>query len=348
MDYPAVNIAAEREKQTLFYPISPGPYDDWFIEYGYSPGLDDPEAEAERLAAILARSTEPELVFGNDADDMRAVGRGIDPRVNIFDMSSDAIGYADAQIDLMRRTLAGLAEKSPAKGSSWQETLEGVTATLKLWSQAATVVSRYIGGVYVDRAMVGQPGAGEPLRPVEAERQTRAMDVLARQVFAPEAFRMDPALLRRAAPERRGFDHLTMTEDPKIHEAVLNIQKVVLDHLLHPVVMARVADTTLYGNDYTLAAVMEDLTSAVFEGDPDGEVNSVRRGLQLEYTQRLAKMVRPVNDEVSYPPAAVSLAVYSLDRIRKQLEDDESDDAATAAHRAHLHLIIERALSKAV
>ena len=39
MDYPAVNYAADRDDQTLFYTIAPGPYDDWYIEYAYSPGL---------------------------------------------------------------------------------------------------------------------------------------------------------------------------------------------------------------------------------------------------------------------------------------------------------------------
>ena len=48
MDYPAVNYAPNREDQTLFYTIAPGPYDDWYIEYAYSPGLDDADAEAAK------------------------------------------------------------------------------------------------------------------------------------------------------------------------------------------------------------------------------------------------------------------------------------------------------------
>ena len=39
MDYPAVNYAPTAEEQTLFYTIAPGPYDDWYIEYAYTPGL---------------------------------------------------------------------------------------------------------------------------------------------------------------------------------------------------------------------------------------------------------------------------------------------------------------------
>ena len=101
MDYPAVNYAPTEKEQTLFYTIAPGPYDDWYIEYAYSPGLSDAEAEAARLETIASRSTEPELVFGNDADDMRYPGSGLDPRVNIM-ISLDSIGYAASQMALMQ------------------------------------------------------------------------------------------------------------------------------------------------------------------------------------------------------------------------------------------------------
>ena len=103
--YTKLYDASEREKQTRFYLTKPGPYDDWLIEFGYSPALDDPEAEAARLEAILARSTEPQLAFGNDADDMRAPGVGMDPRVNIFDMSSDAVTYAAQRMDLIQHRI---------------------------------------------------------------------------------------------------------------------------------------------------------------------------------------------------------------------------------------------------
>ena len=89
--------------------IAPDAHDDWYIEYAYSPGLADPDQEAERLATIAARSSQPDLVFGNDADDMRSPGSGLDPRVNIYDLSSDSIGYAASQMELMQRTLNKMA-----------------------------------------------------------------------------------------------------------------------------------------------------------------------------------------------------------------------------------------------
>ncbi|MBT8137756.1 MAG: zinc-dependent metalloprotease, partial [Gammaproteobacteria bacterium] len=106
MDYPALNVAPPDEEQTLFYSTSPGPYDDWVIEYGYSPAVDDADEERERLAEILARSVEPQHAFGNDADDMRNPGKAIDPRVNIYDMSSDGIGYAVKRLEQLDEVLA--------------------------------------------------------------------------------------------------------------------------------------------------------------------------------------------------------------------------------------------------
>ncbi len=344
MDYPAVNFAPSPEQQTLFYQTEPGSYDHWFIEYGYSTALDDAQAEAERLEAILARSTEPQLVFGNDADDMRSPGKAIDPRVNIYDMSSNPVAYASGQMALMQDTLNRMAEWTPEAGKSYEETWEGVGVMLNLWSRSAQVVSRYIGGVYVDRAMVGQDGAAEPFQPVAEDDQREAMKVLAEQVFAPGAFRFPDQLLRRTARERRGFDHSEATEDPKVHDAVLAIQKGVLDHLLHPVVLKRISDSELYGNGYELAAVINDLTDAIFAADARGNVNGFRQQLQLEYVTRLAAMVNgEARKNYHYP--AQSMALYSLNSIQDLLARKRNVNAATAAHTQHLQLAIERALS---
>jgi hypothetical protein len=207
MDYPAVNYAPSADEQTLFYTIAPGPYDDWYIEYAYSPALDDSDAEQERLLAIAARSSEGALAFGNDADDMRSPGTGMDPRVNIYDLSSDSIGHAVSQMALMQTTLNKMTDWTPEEGNSYQQTVNGVALIVRLWGISAGVISRWVGGVYVDRAVVGQSEDTEPLRPVERSQQKRAMDALSAHLFAPDAFDVNGALWRTTAPERRGFEH---------------------------------------------------------------------------------------------------------------------------------------------
>ncbi|VAW00738.1 FIG01042089: hypothetical protein, partial [hydrothermal vent metagenome] len=117
MDYPAINVARKGQKQGDFYTDRPGPYDLWAIEFGYSPDMEDAAARN----ALLERSTEPELTFGNDADDMRSSGKAIDPRVMIGDMSGDAIAFAENEMALADETMATLLDKYTRKGQSWHE-----------------------------------------------------------------------------------------------------------------------------------------------------------------------------------------------------------------------------------
>ena len=347
MDYPAVNYAPTEEEQTLFYTIAPGPYDDWYIEWAYSPGVADPEQEAVRLDAIASRSAEPELAFGNDADDMRYPGTGLDPRVNIYDLSSDSIGYAASQMALMQATLNKMASWTPDTGRSYQEAVDGASLIIRLWSISAGVISRWIGGVYVDRAMAGQEGGGEPLIPVERDQQKRAMAMLSEHLFAPDAFSVNGQLWQRTAPERRGFDHGGSTEDPKIHQAVLAGQKRVLDHLMHPVVLERIVDTELYGNEYPLHEMLSDLTAAVFEADETTSVNAFRRNLQSEYVERLGGMIAGGESD-AFDSSAQAIAIYELDRVAAMLGEREAPDTQTQAHVRYLARKIEAILDPGV
>ena len=346
MDYPAVNYAPTEEEQTLFYTIAPGPYDDWYIEYAYSPGLSDEGREAERLEAIAARSTEPQLVFGNDADDMRYPGSGLDPRVNIYDLSADSVGYAASQMLLMQATLNKMAIWTPDAGKSYQEAVDGAGLIIRLWGVNAGVISRWVGGVYVDRAMVNQEGGGEPLRPVEREQQKRAMEMLSEHLFAPDAFDVNGALWQQTAPQRRGFDHYGSTEDPKIHQAVLAAQKRVLDHLMHPVVLRRVVDTQLYGNEYLLDEMVSDLTDAIFYADANTSVNAFRRNLQLEYVERLGGMIKGSGSD-EYDGSAQAMALLELERVADMAAARQSGNTLTQAHARFLVRKIETLLETA-
>jgi hypothetical protein len=204
----------------------------------------------------------------------------------------------------------------------------------------AAVLSRYVGGVYVDRAFVGQEGATEPYRPVSLERQQRALDLLEQYVFAPDAFDVIPnELYRHLQPQRRGFNFFGESEDPKIHARVLAIQQSALAHLLHPNVLERMTNTRLYGNEYDLASYMEDLTNDIFAADARGNVNTFRQNLQVAYVEALAKVVDDAGNE-QYDHVAQSAALQSLQQIEGLIEDKRGVNAETQAHTNHvLHLI---------
>lgn len=343
MEYPAINFAPPGRTQTLFYDIKPGPYDDWAIEYGYSQALDDPAAEEARLQAILARASQPQLAYGNDGDDMRDAGGGIDPRVNIYDQSNDPVRYAVERVGLLRASLATLTSRFAKPGQSRQELLDAFRLVMIDWQNAASVISRQIGGVLVERDW-SHAGAGTPsYTPVSLAAQRSAMQALAENVFAPEAFAIPPVLLASLQPQPRQFDFYGKTEDPKIHEQLLAVQKAALDHLLHPVVLKRISDTRLYGNEYPLATAMTELTDAVFQADLAGDVNTVRQNLQVDYVGRLVSMVSG-DSKARFDAPAQSMAIYELKRLRKELGRKRGGNLETRAHTAHLLLTIDRAL----
>lgn len=344
MDYPSVNYAPNGVEQGDFYSEKPGPYDDWVIQYGYSQGLDDPNAEEKRLQAILARSAEPELAFGNDADDMRAPGRHLDPRINIFDMSSNAIEYARDRFDLIKTMSTKLKDKTLGEGRSHHDLVVGVNSVFGEFARQAGVVSRYIGGVYVDRTFVGQPGYQQPFTPVELERQKRAMQTLNDFVFAPDAIENMEPLFAYLQRQRRGFDHFGKNEDPKPHKMLLGAQKNVLNHILHANVLSRLSDTALYGNEYKVEQMMAELSDAIFKADQKSTINSFRRNLQTEYVERLIK-ISGLEKPSGYDNFAKATAVYELKEVLERI-DSSRGDRATKVHRYYLTDRINRAFHK--
>ncbi len=341
MDYPAINYAPPGVEQGDFYSEKPGPYDDWAILYGYSQALDDPEAEEARLEQILSRSMEPELAFANDADDMRQAGRHIDPRVNTWDMSSDAIEYAKDRLELIKSMAATLKDKLLSDGRSHNDLLVGANVLMNEMNRQSGVISRYVGGVYVERAVVGQPGYTQPFTPVPLDTQKRAMSVLSDYIFAPDAIADMEYLFAYLQRQRRGFSGFGDNEDPKLHEMLLTAQKRALDHFLHPNVLTRMTDTSLYGNEYSLEAMMTDLTNAIFEADRKGDVNSFRRNLQVEYVERLIA-ASGLEKASKHDNIAKAMATYELNRI-KELVSSNRGDQATKIHRFYVRDLIDRA-----
>jgi hypothetical protein len=340
MDYPAVNIAPEGIEQGDYYTQKPGPYDDWAIEYGYSTSLDNPQAEEARLNAILARSTEPQLAFGNDADDMRSPGKGIDPRVMIGDLTSDAIGYAEQRYTLVEQSLAIIKEKFRTQGESHQELLNAYLVARNEFNVASRVTSRYIGGIYIDRGFVGQSGANQPYTPVSYDKQKQAMQVLKDNLFSPTAFSASEDVYAHLQHQRRGFGHGTNNEDPNLHQQLLDVQKDILNHLLHKNVMRRISDSRLYGNEYSLVEFVQDLTDAIFKEDAKGSVNTRRQNLQIEYVNRLVA-ISGLKAKSSYDHLSQSAALYQLQKIQQLVASSKRANDETKAHRAHISHLIE-------
>ena len=337
MEYPAINLAPLGYDQGDYYDVVPGPYDKWAIKFGYTPNLTE-----EERRSILSESNKPEHMFANDSEDMRSAGYGIDPRAMINDLTNDPITYSAQRIELVNHAQKELPDKFANKAESWEEYRNAHKIILREYQRALEVVSRYIGGVYVERSNPQDLNRKEPYTPTPSEEQRRAMSILSKHAFSSEAFPINASLLSKVQLERRMFDLRGEHEDPQMHKIILGIQNKVLDHILGAWTLARITDTQLYGNDYSVYEVIDDLTEAIFLEDISSEVSSVRRNLQTSYVRRLISILA----EDYYDEFATAAAYNSLRDIEKLMKKSSSHEP-TKAHRKLILWIIDSGLNRA-
>lgn len=341
MDYPAINIAADRTKQGDYYTTKAGPYDVWAIQYGYTPF--SPAEEEAALKAIASRSNEPGLAFGNDGDDMRAPGKAMDPRVNINELTSDAIGYAEDRFKIVNNTMGKLVTKYTKTGQSYAELRSRYGVLLNQRLNMIAAVSRYVGGVYVDRSYPEQKSGNKPFTTVPLATQKRAMDVLTKYVFAPTAFDADAQVFPYLQPQRRFFNQTGTGDDFKVTGNINFIQVAgALSHLMHPATLQRITNSRLYGNQYSVADEFNDLQKGIFAADLTTNVNVYRQYLQTTFVKGLAQIVDPKSP--LYDDVAKAAALNTMKKIKAQMATAVSTNEETKAHRGGLVYIINNAL----
>jgi Met-zincin/Domain of unknown function (DUF5117) len=337
MDYPAINFSLDKTKQGDFYTIKAGPYDLWAIEYGYRQFATDEEEAG--LNKILSRSTEPNLAFGNDGDDMRAPGSGIDPRINVNDFTNDAIAYAEDRFKIVNNLMGKLVSKYSKTGKSYAELRTRYGSLLNQRRNMIGAVSRYIGGVYIDRSFPEQKSTTKPYTPTPVAVQKKAMATLAKYAFAPNVYDQDAQVFPYLQIQRRGFNQ-GRGEDYKVTANLNSLSTSAFDHILHPNTLQRITNTSLYGNQYSVAEVMNDLVKNVFDADLSGNVNVYRQYLQTSFVKTTAQLLdNPAVDQVSK-----SALYYTLKKLKIKLTAATIGNEETKAHRAAMIFIIEKAL----
>jgi hypothetical protein len=340
MDYPAINISSDKTKQGDYYTTVTGPYDSWAIEYGYTPF--NAAEEESGLRKILSRSTDPQLAFGNDGDDMRSPGKAMDPRVNVNDLSNDAIGYAEDRLKLVNSVMGKLIQKYSKPNQSYAELRARYGALQGQRNSMISAVSRYIGGIYIDRSTPDQHSGNKPYTPVPLATQKRAMDILNKYVLAPNAFDADSQVFPYLQPQRRGFNQNGSGDDYRITSVILNQQGAAVAHILHPATMQRITNSRLYGNQYSVADVMNDLLKACFDADLKSNVNVYRQYLQTAFVKQAAAIMDPKS--MGYDDVARAAVLNTLKKLKTQLAGAVSTNEETKAHRGNLVFLINNAL----
>ena len=281
MDYDPINVAPEGVEQGIFFSTVPGIYDKWAIKFGYTPNL-----SSEERKELLLESVKRELTFGTDDEAMSYPGNNIDPRTKRYDMSSDPIAYAADITKIIDKKINELPNIY-----SDEETFNNYTDAFyrffRTKGRFLETVAQQIGGVYINKIASSQKEYTS-LEAVPYEKQKQAMSLLAEKVFANGAMNYDQKILSNLIYERDTKDSLSEdgnNNDPDFHALVLSSQKNILRNILHPNVMKRLINSSLYGNEYMPSEVLADLNSAIFISGE--ELDTFKMSLQSSYVDLL-------------------------------------------------------------
>ena len=330
MDYHGLNIAPLGSEQGQYADIKPGKYDVLAIKYAYTPNL-----SKEDLNKMLEENSSIEFLFGNDGDDMRSPGKGIDPRINTSDMSNNPVEYAKDRIILSQHLIPKLYETLKTKSNSWESIYQGYRILSRQIHTSAEIISRQVGGVYISRGLMTEESEN-PYKAVPYDIQKKSMQILSRYYFNSSNLLVPADIASKMQRERRSFDFFGTTEDPKIHNMILKGQKKVLKHFTNSRVLKRLTDSSLYGNKYLPSELLDDLTLSIFNQNKSRILNGVDQNLQSYFVKRLIIVLKSGN----YDSPSKSASFSSLEKI-KAYSFSPSDDLATENHKKFLRYQIK-------
>ncbi len=342
MDYLPVNLAPNGQPQGDYFPVIVGPYDDWVIEYGYTPmAAASPMAEKSLLEPIARRSSQPELSYATD-EDMRGIY--LDPAANIYDLSQDMLQYSQWQLDNARLMWQRLENYSPPQAQGYDRVRRMFNTVLYYYLKHADHLTLYVGGQSFNRSRAGDPDGRLPFEPISIDQQRQALQILQQYIFAEDAFNFSPELLNQLAPSRWsdwGNPELNYSLEYPIGEQILRVQRWILWELFDSTRLTRLRDSELKAKAHkvlTLPELFETVQNGIWieilNSNPSLSISSTRRALQREHLDLLSEITLR---QITVPEDAHTLAEYQLKQLNKTItqviqKHRDQMDAYTLAH----------------
>lgn len=360
MDYNPPVISPRGQEQGSFVTRTIGPYDYWAVEYGYRPVGKPYKDEKELLDKVAARVAEAGLDYGTDEDTMGFISP--DPYSNRFDMGRDVLNYARAQIKLADTLLDDVKKWSVKDGQSFHRLRQAFQSILSQRAAVSSFVARFPGAQVINRDHKADPEGRHPIEVVEAEKQREALEFVCENVFAEDAYEIDPDLLAHLAPGRFGHwdsDEFDFFVDFNVHDFVASAQYRCLITLMNPFTVGRIHDNEVRFPDgarlYTLSEHITTLTDAIWaELEDEGRrgtekksfINSFRRNLQRQHLEILLGMVleEPGGLVPADANAIARLTVAKLSKKIGKLLGEAELDLASEAHLTDVKTRIDKAL----
>ena len=334
MDYAPFNIAPQGEKQGEYVMSTLGVYDYWAVEFGYKQFAAGQEAEG--LAKVLAKASQPELQFDTDEDAGFGPLVGIDPHVNRFDMGSDPLAYYKLRMKLSRELWDRLQNMNLVTGESYERLTRSFRSGFAQVANAAPLAAKYIGGVHTRR---DRAGSSKPLfEPVAATKQREALSLITKDFLGVESFKFKPEFIARLATDRLERLETQGNLQTSVASLVAGVQKGILDHVYSPPVATHLAEVGMKVNDpketLGLADVYDALQDAIWSEVKTGQETSlIRRNLQREQLRRVTDvLVKPAGP---WPADARSVLRENARQLVGQLEKALAKPGLSKTTRAH-------------
>ena len=334
MDYNPYNISPKGEKQGEYVMSTLGAYDYWAIEFGYRQF--PPGQEAQGLAQILAKASQPELQFDSDEDAGFGSMSGVDPLVNRFDLGADPLAYYKLRMKLSRELWDRLQNMNLATGDSYERLTRSFRSGFNQLNRVAPLAAKYIGGVHIRRERAGSKKA--VFEPVSAAQQREALAVITKDFFGTDSFKFKPEFIARLATDRFERTEAEGSMQTSVAALVAGVQRGILDHVYSPSVASRLAEVGMKVNDpketLGLSDVYDTIQDAIWSEAKTGQETSLmRRNLQREQLRRMADvLVKPAGP---WPADARSIMRENARQLVSVLEKANAKPGLSKTTRAH-------------
>ncbi len=327
MDYLPLNVVSGRGKGVKVDYFSPtiGEYDLMAIKYGYSavPG------EASGMPhALLTALADQNLLFATDEDD--ASNLGPDPFVTVFDFTSDPARFYLDRLDLVAELRPTLLDRAVFAGDEFTRYAAAETVLMKAVLNAATSLTKFIGGYTVNRARRAAPGVAQPppLAVLDPADQQAALDGILTVLtdnaglILPQADAV-PYMLQKGGACSGLYQYCLARSPVDLLKAIEDGRQAILTALFAPARLERLrtADWVLKSQtpaagagepaSFGVADVLAATTTALFGANPATSprgADSRNWNLQIFYVELLLELATSQPEDLSRELAALAAA----------------------------------------
>ena len=352
MDYLPLNVVSGRgpNVEVDYFTPTIGAYDYLAIQYGYGavpgekPGMPHP---------VLTALADQNLLFATDEDD--ASNLGPDPFVTVFDFTSDPAKFYLDRLDLVAELRPTLLDRAVFAGDEFTRYAAAETTLMKAVLNAASSLTKFIGGYTVNRAPRAAPGVAQPppLAVLDPADQQAALDGILRVLtddaglILPQADAV-PFMLEKGGSCSGLYQYCLARSPVDLLKAIEDGRQAILTALFAPPRLERLrtADWVLKsqpapagGGDppsFGVAELLTATTTALFGPAPATgarAADSRHWNLQLYYVELLLELAGSKPEELSRELAA--LAGAQLFGLQEAMEAALAGGTVTKASKAY-------------